>query len=217
MNAEELKKNHAEPDAKVFAASRVTGAPRFGRRRRDHHQPPCFPPSRRRGGDAGKHVWLAKPVSVDVAGAKSIIASGERARGRAKGAVSLFVDFQTRNSAAFREAAERVHRGDIGAIVSGQVYYQASRLQPHADPKDVTNPATRLKNWVFDKALSGDIIVEQNVHVLDVANWYIGSHPLKAFGTGGRRAERRRRLRDHFLAFTGTPGTSTSTSSSASS
>ncbi len=203
MNAEELKKNHAEPDAKVFGG--LAGYKELLASNIDAviiTSPPCFHAEQAGAAvDAGKHVWLAKPVSVDVAGAKSIIDSGERARSRAKGAVSLFVDFQTRNSAAFREAAERVHRGDIGAIVSGQVYYQASRLQPHADPKDVTNPATRLKNWVFDKALSGDIIVEQNVHVLDVANWYIGSHPLKAFGTGGRKGRTDvGDCWDHFLA-----------------
>lgn len=46
----------------------------------------------------------------------------------------------------------------------------------------------RLRNWVFDKALSGDIIVEQNIHVIDVANWYLQSHPLSARGSGGRKA-----------------------------
>jgi predicted dehydrogenase len=46
----------------------------------------------------------------------------------------------------------------------------------------------RLRNWTFDKALSGDVIVEQNIHVLDVMNWYLQSHPLKASGgCGGRR------------------------------
>jgi predicted dehydrogenase len=46
----------------------------------------------------------------------------------------------------------------------------------------------RLRNWVFDKVLSGDIIVEQHIHVLDVANWFLESHPVKASGTGGRKA-----------------------------
>jgi predicted dehydrogenase len=46
----------------------------------------------------------------------------------------------------------------------------------------------RLRNWVFDKILSGDVIVEQNIHVLDVANWYLKGHPVKAMGTGGRKA-----------------------------
>jgi predicted dehydrogenase len=46
----------------------------------------------------------------------------------------------------------------------------------------------RLRNWTFDIALSGDVIVEQHIHVLDVANWYMQSHPVRACGTGGRKA-----------------------------
>ena len=87
----------------------------------------------------------------------------------------------------FIEAVRRVHEGAIGVPVCGQVFYHTSRLRPKADPKD-KSPQARLRNWVFDIALSGDIIVEQNIHVLDVANWYLKSHPIKAVGTGGRKA-----------------------------
>ncbi len=184
-NAAGIKKDFAEADAKVYGG--LTGYKELVASDIDAviitSPPYCHPEQAAAGVDAKKHVWCAKPVAVDTFGARSFIESGSRAKGK----VSLFVDFQTRNSPPFKEAAERVHRGDIGAIVSGQVYYQAGRLGVHADPKDITNPATRLRNWVFDKALSGDIIVEQNVHVLDVSNWYIGNHPLKAFGTGGRK------------------------------
>jgi myo-inositol 2-dehydrogenase/D-chiro-inositol 1-dehydrogenase len=146
--------------------------------------PPYFHPEQVAAAvDAGKHVYLAKPVAVDVAGCNSIAASGRRARGK----VSFLVDFQTRAQPAFQEAASRVHRGDIGSLVLGHVYYHAGRLRPKTDPQ-MSAAQNRLRNWVFDKALSGDIIVEQNVHVLDVACWYIQSHPLKAAGTGGRKA-----------------------------
>ena len=146
--------------------------------------PPYFHPEQVAAAiGAGKHVWCAKPVAVDVPGTKSIIDSGKRAQGK----VNLFVDFQTRNSEAFLEVEKRIRRGDIGKIVSAQIYYQAGRLGVHADPKD-PSPQARLKNWVFDKVLSGDIIVEQNVHVLDVSDWYIDARPVKAFGTGGRTA-----------------------------
>jgi predicted dehydrogenase len=106
---------------------------------------------------------------------------------RAKDRLSFFVDFQTRSTPFFMEAARRVHEGAIGRPISGQVYYQAGRLRPQADPKDKSDSA-RLRNWVFDIGLSGDIIVEQNVHVLDVANWFLRATPVKAFGTGGRKA-----------------------------
>jgi myo-inositol 2-dehydrogenase / D-chiro-inositol 1-dehydrogenase len=145
--------------------------------------PPCFHPDHVMDSVmAGKHVLVAKPVAVDVPGCSTIIEAGEKARGK----VSLLVDFQTRSTPLFLEAIKRVYDGAIGKPVLGQVYYHGGRLGPQANPKD-PSPAARLRNWVFDKALSGDIIVEQNVHVLDMANWFLKSHPVKAYGTGGRK------------------------------
>jgi myo-inositol 2-dehydrogenase/D-chiro-inositol 1-dehydrogenase len=69
----------------------------------------------------------------------------------------------------------------------GHVYYHTGRLRPRSKPGMPPEEA-RLRDWVFDKVLSGDIIVEQHIHVLDVANWYTRAHPLRAFGTGGRKA-----------------------------
>jgi predicted dehydrogenase len=146
--------------------------------------PPYFHPAQVAAAvAANKHVFLAKPVAVDVAGCKSIFQSGERAKGKH----SFVVDFQTRAQPAFQEAGARVHRGDIGDLVLGHVYYHAGRLQARTQP-GASAAENRLRNWVFDKVLSGDIIVEQNIHVIDVANWYARSHPVKAMGTGGRKA-----------------------------
>lgn len=131
--------------------------------------------------EAGKHVFLAKPIAVDVDGCMRIL----RAAAAVKGKLSIFVDFQTRNNPYYVEAVQRVRNGAIGDIVCGQVYYHTGRLGLKAKPGTET---ARLRNWVFDKALSGDIIVEQNVHVIDVANWILGAPPVEAFGTGGRRA-----------------------------
>ncbi len=144
--------------------------------------PPCFHPAQAAAAiDAGKHVYLAKPVAVDVAGCLSIIESGRKAGDK----LSFLVDFQTRNNEFYREAVKKVHEGAIGAPVLGQCYYHAGRLGKQAEPGTET---ARLRNWVFDKALSGDIIVEQNIHVIDVANWLLNAHPLRATGTGGRKA-----------------------------
>lgn len=146
--------------------------------------PPCFHPEQVAAAvEAGKHVYLAKPVAVDVPGCRSIAATGEKAKGK----LSLLVDFQTRAKPAFQEAAQRIHRGEIGTPVMGQVFYHTGRIKAK-DTAGLTPAQARLRNWVFDKALSGDILVEQNVHVLDVANWYLQTHPLQAFGTGGRKA-----------------------------
>ncbi|UCD28180.1 MAG: Gfo/Idh/MocA family oxidoreductase, partial [Planctomycetota bacterium] len=162
--------------------------------------PYCHPEQTMAAVQAGKHVFLAKPVAVDVPGCRTIIEAGKKAIGK----VSLLVDFQTRATPFFIEAAKRVHEGAIGKPVLGQIYYHAQTLYSkdrklYADPNNPSQEA-RLRNWCFDKALSGDIIVEQSVHVLDVANWYLKSHPIKAWGTGGRKARTQvGDCWDHFL------------------
>ncbi|MEK7409333.1 MAG: Gfo/Idh/MocA family oxidoreductase, partial [Acidobacteriota bacterium] len=144
--------------------------------------PYCHPEQAAAAVDAGKHVFLAKPVAVDVAGCKSILASGEKVKGKS----SFLVDFQFRAHPAVRECAGRIHRGDIGVPVVAHVFYHTGRLRPKSQPGD-TPESARLRNWVFDKALSGDIIVEQNIHALDCGCWFLNGHPLKAYGTGGRK------------------------------
>lgn len=147
--------------------------------------PPYFHPEQAAAAiAAGKHVYIAKPLAVDVPGCKSIIESSRKARGR----LNFLVDFQTRVNEFFIEAARRVHEGAIGEPVLGHIYYVAGRLGVRKPLPDDTPDAVRLRNWVFDIVLSGDIIVEQNIHVLDVSNWYLNSHPIKCRGTGGRKA-----------------------------
>lgn len=144
--------------------------------------PPYFHPEQTVAGlRAGKHVYLAKPIAVDVPGCLAIADAADAVDGK----LSTLVDFQTRNDPLFRGAAQRVHEGMIGKPVSGQFSYHCGRLGIKATPG---TELARLRNWYFDIALSGDIIVEQNIHVLDVANWYLQGHPVKAAGTGGRKA-----------------------------
>jgi myo-inositol 2-dehydrogenase / D-chiro-inositol 1-dehydrogenase len=131
--------------------------------------------------DAGKHVYCEKPVAVDVAGAKTVLDIGKRAEGK----LSLDVGFQIRNATPFVELAKRIHGGALGKIACGEVYYYSSFIDrpawPNASPVE-----RRLRNWVYDRVLSGDIIVEQNIHVIDVCNWFLQAHPVKAQAGGGR-------------------------------
>lgn len=145
--------------------------------------PPYFHPDHARAAlDAGKHVFLAKPVAVDVPGCKSVLEAGRAAQGKK----SFFVDFQTRARPAFQEAAERVHRGDIGKPAFAQVFYYAGRPSEDKTKPGMDSGESRILHFYMDRALGGDIIVEQNIHVIDVANWMLQGHPLKATGTGGR-------------------------------
>lgn len=131
--------------------------------------------------EAGVHAYVAKPVAVDVPGTKSIEASAAEAT---KKNLCFLVDFQTRTNEFFIEAVRRVQEGAIGDMVFGESTYHYGRLNKQAEPG---TPEARLKNWSFDKALSGDIIVEQSVHTLDVMSWIMNMPPLHATGTGGRK------------------------------
>ena len=145
--------------------------------------PPYFHPGQARAAvDAGIHVYLAKPVAVDVPGCHSIAESGRLATQKKQ---CFLVDFQTRADAFYREAIKRVHEGAIGTIAFAESYYHCGRLG-RKDPID-DSAECRLRNWVFDKALSGDIITEQNIHTLDVLSWIMNGVPLHAFGTCGRK------------------------------
>ena len=150
--------------------------------------PPCFHPEQAAAGvDAGVHVFLAKPVAVDVPGCRRV---EESARKATASRLCFRVDFQTRMEPNYREAVKRVQGGDIGAIISGEALYvcgptwggQAQFLR--ADPE---NPENRLRAWGLDRALSGDIITEQNIHALDVATWILDAHPVRACGMCGRK------------------------------
>ena len=131
---------------------------------------------------AGKHVYLEKPVAVDVPGALKVIEIGKRAEGK----LSLDVGFQIRDCPPFVEMVRRIHAGALGKIVCGEAHYLSGYIDrpawPNASPVE-----HRLRNWVYDRVLSGDIIVEQNIHVIDICNWILKAHPLKASATGGRQ------------------------------
>lgn len=145
--------------------------------------PPYFHPMQAKAAvDAGLNVYLAKPVAVDVPGCMSVKETAARAK--AKGLIFL-IDFQTRTNEFFVEAMRRVHDGALGEIGHGEALYHAGRLKPKTDER---TPEGRLLNWVFDKKLSGDIIVEQNIHTLDVMNWAM-QHvpPLRVCGMAARK------------------------------
>jgi predicted dehydrogenase len=131
---------------------------------------------------AGKHVYLEKPVAVDVPGALKVVEIGKRAQGK----LSLDVGFQIRDCPPFVEMVKRIHDGALGTIVCGEAHYLTGYLncppRPNASPLE-----RRVRNWVYDRTLSGDIIVEQNIHVIDICNWILRAHPLKASASGGRK------------------------------
>jgi predicted dehydrogenase len=130
---------------------------------------------------AGKHVYLEKPVAVDVAGARRVLETGKQAEGR----ISLDVGFQIRSAPPFVELVRRIHAGALGEIAAGEAHYYCP-AQDERHWAGATGDVLRLRNWIQDRVLSGDIIVEQNIHAIDICNWVLKGHPVSAIGRGGR-------------------------------
>jgi myo-inositol 2-dehydrogenase/D-chiro-inositol 1-dehydrogenase len=169
--------------------------------------PPYFHPGQAHDAvAAGKHVYLAKPVAVDVPGSRTVEESGRRATESKK---CFLVDFQTRTDPFYREAVKRAQYGDIGRIVCGEAIYVCGPTwsdQAKWLAEKPGDPETRLKAWGLDRALSGDVITEQNIHALDVVAWVLDAAPLHAVGTGGQKARTAGTCWDHFSVTFTFPG-----------
>ena len=161
--------------------------------------PPYFHPEQAAAAvDAGVHVYLAKPIAVDVPGCRSVEESGRLATEKKQ---VFLVDFQTRTDPLYREAVERTQRGDIGRIVCGEATYYSSlpwKRQAEDLAVDPRDPERQLRAWGMFQALSGDVITEQNIHAIDVATWILDQHPIQAYGEGGRGLRTLGDCWDHF-------------------
>lgn len=129
----------------------------------------------------GKHVYCEKPVGIDVGQAKRALEIAKRADGK----VSVAVGFQVRDAPPIAAVMSKVQGGALGKIAAIVANYNApastEKVRAGAGKDEY-----RLRNWLWDRALSGDILVEQNIHIIDLCNFALGSHPLKAVATGGR-------------------------------
>ncbi len=130
---------------------------------------------------SGKHVYCEKPVGVDVTQAMQALEIAKRV----KPTQSVDVGFQCRSAPPIAAVAGKIKANALGKIGSVAGYYNApaseEKVRPGAGPDEY-----RLRNWLWYRALSGDILVEQNIHIIDLCNWMLGAHPLKATATGGR-------------------------------
>ena len=155
--------------------------------------PPYFHPQQAADAvEAGKHVYVAKPIAVDAPGCATIAAAGQRAT--AKKQVFL-VDFQTRADEHFREAVGLVHKGAIGSLVMAEAWYPWSGGGRGVPP---ATPEQQLRSWYYVLPISGDFIVEQSIHALDLVTWMINADPIRARGVGGHKVRPAKSIYDHF-------------------
>jgi len=141
---------------------------------------------------AGKHVFMEKPVAVDPPGARKVIAAGELAATRG---LAVVAGTQRRHQGSYLRTQYAIERDAIGKIVGGCVWWCGGALWYKGRGLGESDADYMVRNWVSFTEMSGDHIVEQHVHNLDVANWYIGHPPDNALGFGGRA---RRKTGDQF-------------------
>jgi myo-inositol 2-dehydrogenase / D-chiro-inositol 1-dehydrogenase len=137
--------------------------------------------------EAGKNIFTEKPVAVDVAGIRKCLELVKKSKEKN---LKIAAGTQRRHQAGYIETMKQVHNGLIGDIVSGRVYWNGTTPWDYPRPKGMPDAHYQLYNWYHFVWLCGDHIVEQHVHNLDVANWALKDHPIKATGMGGRSNRR---------------------------
>jgi len=158
--------------------------------------PPSFRPVHFEAAvNAGKHVFMEKPVAVDPPGARRIIEAGEVAKQKG---LSVVAGTQRRHQANYLRNAYAIKAGAIGKIMGGCIWWCGGALWYRTKEQGESDADYMVRNWVSFAEMSGDHIVEQHVHNIDIANWFIGHPPTTALGFGGRA---RRKTGDQFDFF----------------
>jgi len=147
--------------------------------------PPFFRPEHLAAAvDARKHVFMEKPVCVDPVGARAVIAAARKAKGMD---LTIVTGTQRRHQRDYAATYAQIASGIIGDIVSANAYWNQGKLW-HRDPNaDWSEMEYMIRDWVNWSWLSGDHIVEQHVHNIDVIHWFTGKYPVKATGFGSRQ------------------------------
>jgi len=161
--------------------------------------PPGFRPIHIRAVVAArKHLFTEKPVAVDGPGVRAVLAAFDEAN---RHNLTVVAGTQRRYQTGYLESMQRIHDGAVGTITSGRCYWNQGGLWHRERAANMTDVEWQIRNWLYFTWLSGDHIVEQHVHNLDVINWAIRAHPVKCNALGGRQvrtAELYGNIFDHF-------------------
>jgi myo-inositol 2-dehydrogenase / D-chiro-inositol 1-dehydrogenase len=131
-----------------------------------------------------KHVFMEKPVATDAYGIRRVLKAAREADSRK---LNVVVGLQRRYQPCYLETLKHYQDGAVGEIVSGQVYWNSSGVWVRERQPGQTEMEYQMRNWYYFNWLCGDHILEQHIHNIDVANWFIGALPASAQGMGGRQ------------------------------
>ena len=147
--------------------------------------PPGFRPMHLKSAiGAGKHVFTEKPIAVDGPGIRSVLELATLAEQKK---LAIGVGLQRHHSKGYLETMKRIKGGAIGDIVGGRCFWMQRDLWVKKREPAWTDAEWQIRNWLYFTWLSGDHIVEQHIHNIDVVQWAIGKPPVAAVGMGGRQ------------------------------
>jgi len=147
--------------------------------------PPGFRPAHFEAAvEAGKHIFTEKPVATDGPGLRKFLAAARKSEEKK---LHVVAGTQRRHDPAYRETIARLRDGAIGDVTACYAYWNQGALWMNPRQPNWTDMEWQLRNWLYFTWLSGDIIVEQHIHNIDVCNWAVGAHPTKAISLAGRQ------------------------------
>jgi predicted dehydrogenase len=147
--------------------------------------PPGFRPYHFKAAvEAGKNIFFEKPVAVDPTGVRIVMEYGKIAAEKKLGVVA---GTQRRHQKSYLQTVGQIHAGAIGDIVAARCYWNSGGVWVNPRREGQSDMEYQLRNWYYYTWLGGDHIVEQHIHNIDVINWVLKSHPIKATAVGGRQ------------------------------
>lgn len=153
--------------------------------------------------NAGKHVFMEKPVAVDAIGVRKVVEAARQAKEKN---LAVAVGLQRRHEPLYIETMKRLHDGAIGRIVATRAYWNGDGVWVRPRKEGQTEMEYQMRNWYYFNWLCGDHIAEQHIHNLDVINWLMGGPPTRAQGQGGRQVRTGKEYGEiydhHFVEFT---------------
>jgi myo-inositol 2-dehydrogenase / D-chiro-inositol 1-dehydrogenase len=147
--------------------------------------PPGFRPTHlKEAVAAGKHVFTEKPMAVDGPGIRTCFEVAQEADQKK---LAIGVGLQRHHSKGYLEAIKRIRQGAIGDVIGGRCFWLQRDLWVKPRQATWTDVEWQIRNWLYFAWLSGDHIVEQHIHNIDVVQWAVGKPPVAAVGMGGRQ------------------------------
>ncbi len=134
--------------------------------------------------NAGKHVFMEKPLACDAPGVRKVLAAAKVAKEKK---LNVVVGLQRHYQKVYQKWVDMLHGGVIGDIVTAHVYWNSGGVWVRPRKEGQTEMEYQMRNWYYFNWLCGDHINEQHIHNIDVGNWVKQAYPVKAYGMGGRR------------------------------